>query len=210
MEGFWTHRLRWRLIGAWRWPLFVLLTVADALVVRSLPPSGERAELIPALIIASFGNLILIGLVAPWLARRLAARRGEHLPPSRFPPAHRSEVLVDRVASVLLALGFVGLVAAGLGNQKVVIAASRAADRAAVASRAYVMSHAPAEVQRNFEDTADTVELSSGYFRICGAYNNRLKAYCMYVDTTHRRTSVRFDPNPMPNGERYPQSVPSE
>ena len=35
--------MRWRLIGAWRWPLFLVLTVADALIIRALPPAGTRA-----------------------------------------------------------------------------------------------------------------------------------------------------------------------
>src|SRR4051795_3411867 len=78
--GFWARRLRWRLIGAWRWPLFLLCTVADAFIVREFPPSGARALFFPALIIASFGNLVLIGAVAPWLARRIAARQG--MPPA--------------------------------------------------------------------------------------------------------------------------------
>ena len=40
---FWARRLRWRLIGAWRWPLFFVCTLADALIVRALPPFGGRA-----------------------------------------------------------------------------------------------------------------------------------------------------------------------
>src|SRR3982750_5008925 len=72
--GFWARRMRWRLIGAWRWPLFLVLTVLDALIVVWLPPNGTRALFVPALVICSFANLFLIGAVAPWLARRLVAR----------------------------------------------------------------------------------------------------------------------------------------
>src|SRR2546425_7144516 len=72
-DRFWTRRLRWRLLGAWRWPLFVALTVADGFIAQALPPTGGSAQLVPSMIIASFSNLFLIGLVAPWLARRLAA-----------------------------------------------------------------------------------------------------------------------------------------
>lgn len=206
VDRFWTRRLRWRLIGAWRWPLFGILTVVDALVVRALPPSGAQAGLFPALIIASFGNLFLIGVVAPWLARRLAARRGQTLAPARFPPQDSGEVLVDRIAAGLLGVALLGLVAAGLGNRKVVIAATDAAVHAADASRAYVLAHAPTDVRRNFEGTANTYTLAPGYFRICGAYDDRLKAYCMFVDANRKPVSVRYDPETTPNAERFHQS----
>ncbi len=201
------RRARWRLIGAWRWPLFLVLTVADAAVVRALPPTGTGARFIPALIICSFGNIFLIGVVAPWFARRLAARRGERLPPPTFPPASSSEVLVDRVASLLLLLALVGLVVAGLGNRKVVIAATDAAVHAADASNVYVMAHAPGEIKRNFEGTANTYRLASNYFRICGAYDDRLRAYCMFVDTSHKPPLVRYDPETTPNAERFHETV---
>src|SRR3954470_12783022 len=120
-EQFWVRRLRWRLIGAWRWPLFLVCTVVDAFIVHELPPAGTRALFFPALFIASFGNLFLIGAVAPWLARRLAARQGT-APAESFPPRDHHEILVDKVASVALIAATLGLVAAGLGNQKVVVA----------------------------------------------------------------------------------------
>ena len=63
---FFPRRLRWRLLGAWRWPLFLVLTVADGFIVHALPPTGARAEVIPAMVICSFANLFLIGVVAPW------------------------------------------------------------------------------------------------------------------------------------------------
>src|SRR5919201_1535315 len=121
-ERFWTRRLRWRLLGAWRWPLFAVLTIADGFVAHELPPTGARALLVPAIIIASFANLFLIGLVAPWLARRIAARQGVPAGPPTFPPANHAELLTDRISSTLLVLGVVGLVAAGLGDEKVHVA----------------------------------------------------------------------------------------
>src|ERR671932_2521723 len=95
--SFWARRLRWRLIGAWRWPLLVVLTFADAAIAHALPPTGTRALFFPSLFIAGFANLFLIGVVAPWLARRMAARQGaEARAPATFPPADHRELLVDR------------------------------------------------------------------------------------------------------------------
>jgi hypothetical protein len=37
-ERVWHRRLRWRLRGAWQWPVFVALTLADGIVLVVLPP----------------------------------------------------------------------------------------------------------------------------------------------------------------------------
>src|SRR5919199_6396138 len=85
-QRFWPSRLRWRLRGAWMWPVFVVATLADGFVLHELPPlrfgfSEVGLTLIAGIIIATFGNLILVGAVAPWLARRLVKRQ-ESAPPA--------------------------------------------------------------------------------------------------------------------------------
>ena len=102
-ELFWARRLRWRLRGALMWPVFAVLTIADGLVLHYLPPNTSGVRIVPGLIIASFANLFLIGIVAPFFARRLASReRAAHRHEGRepLPP----EVLLDRSASILLAV----------------------------------------------------------------------------------------------------------
>ncbi len=74
-ERFWTRRLRWRLRGAWQWPVFAALTLVVGLIIHLLSPTGADVDLLLAVILASFGNLFLVGLVAPWLARRLLERQ---------------------------------------------------------------------------------------------------------------------------------------
>ncbi len=34
-------RLRWRRAGAWLWPSFIVLTLADAAIGHALPPAGH-------------------------------------------------------------------------------------------------------------------------------------------------------------------------
>jgi hypothetical protein len=199
-ERFWTRRLRWRLLGAWRWPLFGLLTFLDGLIVHWLPPAGARAMLIPALIVCSFANLFLIGAVAPWIARRLAARQGEQPATPTFPPANHVELLTDKVAAAALVLATVGLVAAGLGNRPVVVAATDRLERAGEAAKQYVAAHAPEEIRRNV-DALNTYRLDDdGFFRMCVPYDDRLKAFCMFVDADPRPPLVRRDPDTRPNG----------
>ena len=35
-ERFWTRRLRWRLLGAWRWPAFAVAVAVDAVILHTL------------------------------------------------------------------------------------------------------------------------------------------------------------------------------
>jgi hypothetical protein len=198
--------MRWRLIGAWRWPLFLAITVLDALVVVWLPPNGTSALFVPALVICSFANLFLIGAVAPWLARRMGARRGapegQHAPSPSFPPANHAEILTDRIALAALVLGLVGLVVAGLGNHKVVVAATDRLARGGAAARDFAIAHGPADVRRNA--TAANInshELQQdGLFRMCVPYEDPTRAFCMYVDATRKPPTVRLDHDTRPNG----------
>jgi hypothetical protein len=202
-EQFWARRIRWRLIGAWRWPLFFVCTIADAFIVHEFPPAGTRALFFAALFIASFGNLFLIGAVAPWLARRLAARQAAAAPESSFPPANHFELLVDKVASIVLVVATVGLLAAGLGNRKVVVADTDRLARAAQTVKEYVDVHAPPEIRRNIDtlNTHDTQE--DGFFRMCVAYDERTKAYCMFVDAKTKPPTVVPDRDSRPNGAYF-------
>src|SRR5918912_3554369 len=70
-ERFWTRRLRWRLLGAWRWPAFAVLTVVDAALLHEVG-TGVRFNWPVSLILASFANIALLS-AADALAR-LAAR----------------------------------------------------------------------------------------------------------------------------------------
>jgi hypothetical protein len=201
-EQFWARRLRWRLIGAWRWPLFFVCTLADAVIVQELPPTGTRALFFAALFIASFGNLFLIGAVAPWLARRIAARQGTPPAPS-FPPANHFEILVDKVASITLVVATVGLLAAGLGNRKVVVAETDRLGRAAETVKAYVDAHAPPEIKRNIDTLNTHPTQEDGFFRMCVAYDERTKAYCMFVDAKPKTPTVIPDHDSRPNGAYF-------
>src|SRR3954469_10259590 len=201
-EQFWARRMRWRLIGAWRWPLFFVCTIADAFIVREFPPAGARALFFPALIIASFGNLVLIGAVAPWLARRIAARQGT-APAASFPPANHHEGLVDKNASLALIIATLGLFAAGLGNRKVVVAETDRLARAGQAVKVYVDGHAPPEIRRNIDSVNTHPTREDGFFRMCVAYDDRTKAYCMFVDAKPHTPTVIPDRDSRPNGAYF-------
>ena len=192
-ERFWARRLRWRLRGAWVWPAFVVLTVGDGLIMHALPPVRTGVGVVPGVILASFANLILVGAMAPWLARRLRRRRSGSAP---LP----YEVLVDRTATALLAAGAVGLVAAGLAARPTIVSETEATEKNAEIVREHVLAEHNPEVIRNL-DTANTIRLREGYFRTCIAADDRTRAFCYFVDTKPEPPTIREDPSPVPNTE---------
>lgn len=200
-ERFWLRRLRWRLRGAWQWPAFAALTLVDGVIISRLSPTGADVDVFLGVILASFGNLFLVGLVAPWLTRRLLERqrRTEGATGASGPP---SEVLHDRTATALLCAGTVALFVAGLGLQPVIVSETEATEENARVVQSYVEAHGSEEVRRNL-GTANTIRLADGYFRTCIALDDRTEAYCLLVDVNQTPANVTVDPNPVPNSE-YP------
>ncbi len=213
-ERFWLARLRWRLRGALTWPAFVVFTVADGVLLHLLPPvklgvSREGMTLVFGIIVATFANLVLVGAVAPWLAKRLAARpQPSPSPPTgALPPEVRREVLQDRLGTALLAVGLLGVLGAGLGSRQLVVSDTSATEANARAVKRYVEASGSEELRRNLE-TADTVKLGEGFFRTCIARDDRRRAFCLFVDTSRRRPEVRRDPDARPNSAVAPRWGP--
>lgn len=176
------------------WPTFAVVTVAEGFVMHQWPPIGTRVpDVVIGTILALFANIFLVGVIAPWLARRLMARdrRGGR---ERFPP----EVYLDRTATALLVLGAAGTLAAGLANIRVSTAETDALEEAAERAEAYVNVHADREVRQRL-DGANSARLGEGFFRVCVPRVDPRVQYCMFVDT--RRDTVRRDPSTLPNQE---------
>jgi hypothetical protein len=197
--------MRWRLRGAWLWPAFVLFTLADGVLLHLLPPvrlgfTREGMTLVFGLIVATFANLVLVGAVAPWLARRLAERPATTAAGTLGSVPHpvRRELVLDRVGTALLAAGLLGVLAAGLGSREVVVADTNATEANAKLVRDYVQQTQSPELRRNLE-TANTVKLKDGYFRTCIARDDRRRYFCVFVDTTRKPPQLRKDPSAEPN-----------
>ena len=203
-ERIWARRLRWRFRGAWQWPVFAIVTLADGAVLYLLPPTGPDFDPIFGLFVATFGNLVLVGAVAPWIAKRLYRRAHETGPGGAVRETALSalprEVLRDRAAVALLGAGVLGLVAAGLGNRQVVVSETKATEDNARLVREYVERNGSAEVKRNLQ-TANARRLEPDFFRTCINLDDRTKAYCLFVDT--QRDMVTRDGDTRPNGEAF-------
>jgi hypothetical protein len=192
-ERFWTRRLRWRLRGALQWPVFVVVTLLEGFVLAELPPVAFRdMDFALGVIIATFANLFLVGVVAPFLTRRLIARRAVAV------SEVEREVLRDRAGALLLAAGLGATLVSGLANRPVIVSETEATEENARAVREFVNRSDSAELRRNLE-TANTVRLSEGFFRTCIARDDRRRYVCVFVDTTREPTSIRRDPSAEPN-----------
>jgi hypothetical protein len=192
-ERFWPRRLKWRLRGAWMWPTFAVLTLLEGVVMHKWPPTGFRInDVVIGVILALFANIFLVGVVAPWLARRLIERDRQGGRTERFPP----EIYLDRTATALLAIAAVGVLAAGLANIRVSTAETDALKEAGDRAETYVNAHADDEVKQRLNG-ANSARLGEGFFRVCVPRIDARRQYCVFVDT--RRDTVRKDPSTLPN-----------
>ena len=209
-ERFWLSRLRWRLRGAWQWPAFAVLTLLDGLVLDRLPPQApDHLNLIEGVLIATFANLVLVGALAPFLAKRLTRRQEAHLAAAGAAPSSaeaaqaRHEVLQDRVATTLLAAGLAAALVSGVANRPAIVSETEATEEVGRQLRDYVVRSGNEELHRNL-GTANTIRLSEGYFRVCVARDDRRRQVCLLVDTAKDPTQVKRDPSAEPNSAYSP------
>jgi hypothetical protein len=195
-ERFWPTRMRWRLRGAWMWPSFIALTLLDGLLLHLLPPVREGIGIIPGILLATFGNLILIGAVGPWLARRMWKRREAAEPGA--PPKAQLEVLSDRIGTGLLVASVFGILAAGLAARPLIVVETNQRERGAKALEDFVNVHGTAELRRNLE-ASDTSRLADGYYRSCIPHDDRLRATCFIIDVRKKQARFDLDPSQIPN-----------
>jgi hypothetical protein len=194
-ERFWTRRLRWRLLGAWRWPAFAVFTLVDAALLNRLGLS-VTFNIPVSLILASFGNIGLL-IAADLLARFTARQRAARGIPTE--PAHL-EVTIDRGGVALLVAGAIGLAVVGASTHHLVIAETDAREREARAVRDWINAHAPEEYKQSVEaGVSNTFKLKDDYFRTCVANADRDRFICLFVDTSKEPTEVKRDRSREPN-----------
>jgi hypothetical protein len=193
-DRFWPNRLRWRLIGVWRWPMFGVAVLVDAILLHELSPISTGIKLPVAFILSGFGNLALLA-AADALARFAERKRAE-----RGIEDPHLEVRVDRGAVIALAIGVVGVLAWGLATSESRVLETEALEQNAEAVEDYVRSKGGAEYERNLE-TANTARLAEGYFRTCISDDERRRFLCLFVDTKKSPPEVVRDPSTEPNEE---------
>jgi hypothetical protein len=172
MSGAWLARLRWRRRGAWLWPAFAALTVADGLVAHALPPTGDSQSFIGALVIACFANVIAVLVLSRPLGA-LARRYRPDIPK-----------LVARDYGGRLALLVVTAVVLGVGllHHPTIVEHRQAMNDAIARAQAWIGARAPAEFRRdvNFVSTF-TIEPGQIY-RLCVPSDRAARTYCVVVN----------------------------
>jgi len=180
---FWP-RLRWRMRGAWQWPAFVTLTVADAVLIARLPFQGDGPDAIGALLVAGFANLLVVAVLAP-LAGLLVRRW--------WRPDLPRMIARDYAGTALLGLTTVVLVTGGLIHRPGRMAEDGDRAAALMAVHAYVRAQAP-----EFHGALDMVREETDLYRVC-AYADDGLPLCLFVNTDQRPAGVRRDPSREPN-----------
>jgi hypothetical protein len=184
------RRLRWRMRGAWLWPTFVLLVLAEGVLLNELPFYGEGPHgFIPGALIAGFANLAVVAIVAPLAAGRLRRRR----------PDLPKLIATDYAGTALVWVLALGFLAGGLAHRPAMRAEKEEQVMLAAAVRRYVAAQAPE--YEPYLGLADSLELSEDFHRACvpGPAHWPL---CLFVETDQSPAGVRLDTERIPNG-RY-------
>ncbi|MBA2262914.1 MAG: hypothetical protein H0W03_09630 [Solirubrobacterales bacterium] len=178
------RRMRWRLRGAWMWPVFAVLTLVDAVLLHALPLAGQATGLVAGLLLGAFFNLLVIAVVAPLVAI-LVRRRRPDLP---------RVVAVDYVGAVLMLGVTATFLAIGLSHRSTILASQDAmALQADVASR-YVAAQGPPDHQARVHEMT-TLQIEDQLYRTCVPGGDPDRWLCLFVDTSTSPAGVTLDAN---------------
>ena len=192
-ESLWLTRMRWRMKGAWLWPVFIAVTLLDGIALEVLPIEGDGpGGVVPGVLLAGFANLIGIAVLAPLAGRRLRRARPD-LP----------RAIADNYAgTALLCLGAALTLALGVVHRPQTRAEQ--SDRAAVAGAVhnYVVMQAPA--YRHGIGSAEAVRLADELYRACVPGPDPERWLCLIVSTDQRPAGVSVDADGTPNSRVLP------
>jgi hypothetical protein len=180
--------MRWRMRGAWLWPTFIVLTLAEGVVLELLPIAGDGpGGVVPGVLLAGFANLIAVATLAPFLGRALRRRR----------PDLPRTVADNRAGTALLCAIAVAIVGLGLLHRPSVVAAEDDLRAQAAAVHDYVVSQAPA--YHGGIALADPMKLEDDLYRTCVPGDDPKRWLCLYVNTDQRPAGVTLDKDRAPN-----------
>lgn len=189
-QRFGLTRLRWRLRGAWQWPMFAIAMVAETLLLHFLPVAGDGTGVAAAALLALFFNLVGVAVIAPLLGVLLRHIRPDL--PRIVARDYAGAAVLPAITALVALLGAL--------HQPAVRAHDRAFGALSDAVRGYVELHAPPAFQRNV-DRADVLQIDNVLYRACvpAPTHPTRGAWCMLVDTSGPQPRVRRDSSASPN-----------
>ena len=167
-------RMRWRRAGAWLWPAFIVLTLADAAVGNLLPPSGTGESLAAAALLGLVANLIAVLLLARPIGMLLRRMRGDL--PMIVARDYGGTVAVLAVSAVIAI--------AGLAHRSAMQATERAMQDAITRAQAWIGDRAPAEFRRNLQFVSLLAIQPGSIYRACVPNAAATRSYCVIVNRT--------------------------
>src|SRR5437588_8615121 len=172
MDGAWLARARWRRRGAWLWPAFAALIVADAVIGHELPPAGDAQTLVAAALLGCALNLAGVVL----LSRPVGAliRRFRHDLPM--------VVARDYGGTVVVVVVTLALIGAGVAHRSTVVAQQQALREAVTRAEAGIGDRAPAQYRRGLGSMTVFAIQPGRIYRACVRAVGRLRTYCVVVD----------------------------
>lgn len=182
------RRLRWRRQGAWQWPVFAIVTVAEAILLHELPLAGDGTGYVPGFLLAGCLNLLAIaalGGAGGWLIRR----RRRDLP---------QVVAQDYAGLALMAAIAITFVTIGIVHHGEREEDDRQFARQSQAVRDYVATQGDAFAEAHL-DVADSITLGEDRYRTCVPTEEPRRFDCFIVRTDFEPPRVIPDDSRAPN-----------
>jgi hypothetical protein len=187
-QSVWLTRMRWRMRGAWLWPMFIVLTLVEGAALQLLPIAGDGpGGVLPGVLLAGFANLIVVAAATPLAGSRLRRRR----------PDLPRPVAENYAGTALLLLVAACLVGAGLIHRPAVVAAEDDLRAQAAAVHDYVIAQQPRYAPGIA--LADPMRLEQDLYRTCVPGPDPKRWLCLYVNTRQRPAGVTLDGDRTPN-----------
>jgi hypothetical protein len=165
-------RLRWRRAGAWLWPAFIALTIADAVIGHLLPPLGATESLAGAALLALVANLLAVLLLSRPLGMVFRRLRPD-LP----------MVVARDYGGTLVVLAVTTIIAtAGLFHRPAIEADQRATQDAITRAQAWIGDRAPAEFRRNLQFVSLLAIQPGTIYRACVPNAAGTRDFCVIVN----------------------------
>jgi len=171
MAAVWIARTRWRWRGAWMWPAFVVMAIADGWIGHALPINPPSQSVISGVVVGLVLNLICIVVLSPAIGALLRRVRPDL-------PVAIARNYAGVLCVLLVTAGFAGI---GLAKRSTITHDSAAMHDAIVRAAAYIGDHAPPPFAARADHLDALVIQEGSIYRVCVHNQMGTRYYCVVV-----------------------------